>query len=679
MMFPQIEAPKAKKINKTISLHGDDRVDPYYWLNDRENPEVIAYLQAENSYHENMMAPFKELKETIYQEIIGRIKQTDDSVPVFYNGYWYQSRYEEKKEYPIHIRKKTSLDNEAEILLDVNVIAKDYSYFQLSGYQISPDNKTMAYGEDTVSRRLYTLRIMDLSTGNYYPELIKNTSGHVTWANDNKTFFYTIKDEMLRDYKVMRHVLGTDPANDELIYHEEDETFHVSVGKSKSKKYILIFSGSTLTTECRYIHADNPFENYTVFHGRQRELEYYVDHKDDSWYIRHNLEGKNYRLSQCSENDTQLSSWKEIIAHRNDILLEDFELFNHYLVLTERIEGLLRLHIYDDKQQSHYIHFDESVYNVYAGSNPQLDTDILRIAFNSLKNPGIVYDYHMEQREKKLLKQMEVVGGYDPEDYHTERFYAPAEDGTKIPISLIYKKSVFKHQAQPLLLYGYGSYGISIDPGFSLARISLLERGFIFAIAHIRGGQEMGYHWYEDGKLMKKKNTFTDFINCAEFLIEKKYTDPSQLFAFGGSAGGLLMGAVVNLRPELWKGIIAAVPFVDVVTTMMDDSIPLTTGEYDEWGNPADQKYYDYIKSYSPYDNVEIKSYPAMLVTTGLHDSQVQYWEPAKYVAKLRDLKIDDNPLLMWCNMETGHGGASGRFKAYEETAMEYAFLIGLL
>jgi len=676
----KMNPPVAKKINKELSAHDHTRIDPYYWLNDRENQEVISYLEEENKYTGAMMKHTEELQTELYDEIVGRIKQTDMSVPYKRNGYFYYSRYEEGMEYPIYCRKEGTLEADEEIMLNVNEMAEGYSYFQVGGISVSHDNKLLAYGVDTVSRRKYTICFKNLETGEILADMIPNTTGYAPWAADNKTVFYTRKDEVtLRPEKIFRHKLGDDATKDPMIYFEEDETFRTGVSLSKSMDYLLIGSFSTLSTEYRILKTDDPEGEFRVFQERQPELEYYISHYQDRFYIRTNHEAKNFRLMETPARRTALKNWKEVIGHREDVLLEDYEVFNNYMALQERKNGLTEIRILShDAERDFYIEFDEQAYVVYLSTNLDFDTELLRYGYTSMTIPNSVYDYNMNTGEKELLKRQEVVGGYDPDLYYAERLFATAADGVKVPISLVYKKDLKKEGGNPLVLYGYGSYGASMDPYFSSTRLSLLDRGFVYAIAHIRGGEEMGRQWYEDGKLLKKKNTFTDFISCGEFLIEEGYTTPDNIFAMGGSAGGLLVGAVYNMRPDLFKGVIAAVPFVDVVTTMLDESIPLTTGEYDEWGNPNVKEYYEYMLSYSPYDNVEAKDYPAMLVTTGLHDSQVQYWEPAKWVAKLRDMKTDDNLLLLWTNMEYGHGGASGRFQRYKEVALEYAFLIDL-
>jgi oligopeptidase B len=674
------EPPKAKKEKKELSIHGHTRIDNYFWLNRKEDPEVIKYLEEENQYTEAVLGHTKDLQEKLYNEIIGRIKQDDQSVPYLDNGYYYYSRYEEGKEYPLYCRKKGSLNSEEEVMLNVNEMAKGFSYYSIGGISISPDNKLIAFGVDTLSRRKYNIYFKNLETGEIYKDILENTTGSAAWTNDNRTVFYTVKDDALRGYKIFRHSLGNDPADAKEIFHEADETFSTFVYRTKSDEYILIGSFSTLSTEYRFLNSDNPSGEFTIIQPRERDHEYSVDHFGDKFYIVTNYDAKNFRLMETFVNNPGKENWKELIPHRKDVLLEGIEIFRKFLVVQERENGLTQLRIMDwNKEAEHYLDFGEETYTAYVSTNRVFDTDILRFGYTSLTTPNSTYDYNMITREKVLLKQEEVVGGYNPSDYHAERLYASAEDGTRVPISIVYKKGIQKNGNNPLLLYGYGSYGITQNPSFSSVRLSLLDRGFIFALAHIRGGQEMGRYWYEDGKLLKKKNTFTDFISCAEYLVENKYTSPEKMFASGGSAGGLLVGAVANMRPDLFKGMLAAVPFVDVVTTMLDSSIPLTTGEYDEWGNPNVKEYYDYILSYSPYDNVEAKDYPAMLVTTGLHDSQVQYWEPAKWVARLREMKTDNNPLLLHTLMTAGHGGASGRFERFKVTALQYAFMLSLL
>lgn len=678
MTEKNIPTPTAVQKPKELSIHGDVRQDPYYWLNERENPKVIAYLEAENEYKDTILSHTKAFQEKLYEEMTGRIKQTDMSVPYKDNGYFYITRYEEGQEYPIYSRRKGNMDAPEEVMLDVNELAKGYDYYAVGGRSVSENNQLLIYGEDTLSRRIYTLRVKDLTTGKMLDDVIPNTSGGATWAADNKTFFYPTKDETLREFRIWKHTLGTPVSSDELVYEEKDVTFSTFVYKTKSRKFLIIGSGSTLTTEFRYLDAANPNGSFTLFQPRQRGLEYSIEHFGDNWYIRTNKDAKNFRLMKTPLHKTTQENWTEVIPNRSDVLFEGMDVFKDFLVLSERKAGLTQIRIIPNSGQEHYIQFGEAAYVAYTSVNPEFDTKILRYNYQSLTTPNTTYDYNMETKEKVLLKQQEILGGFNAADYKSERIMAKARDGVEIPVSIVYHKDTKIDGTSPCLLYGYGSYGYSMDPSFSLTRLSLLNRGFVYAIAHIRGGEEMGRHWYEDGKLLKKKNTFTDFIDAGKFLVANKYSNPDQLYAMGGSAGGLLMGAVVNMEPDMWAGIIAAVPFVDVVTTMLDESIPLTTGEFDEWGNPKNKEYYDYIKSYSPYDNVEAKAYPPMLVTTGLHDSQVQYWEPAKWVAKLRQMKTDKNPLLMHTNMEAGHGGVSGRFRQYKEIAMEFAFLLDL-
>ena len=675
------QPPIAHKHPKELQIHGHTRIDPYFWLNQREDEAVLDYLKAENAYRESVMKETEELQEHLYQEIIGRIKQQDESVPYKDNGYYYYVRYEEGKEYPIYCRKKESLESPEIILLNVNEMAEGHEYYQVVGLSVSPNNRFLSFGVDTVSRRQYTLHVKDLETGETLPDRIKNTTGGAAWAGDNRTFFYNAKDpDTLRSHKIFRHELRTSQEQDTEVYHETDETYNCYAYKTKSDQFIMIGCFATLSSEYRFIDAQTPLADFQILQEREPKHEYYVAHFEDKFYIRTNWDALNFRLMETSIEKPQKSHWKEVIAHRENVLLEGIEIFRKYMVVDERENGLTQLRIIDQEDQSeHYLDFGEEAYTAYVSVNPDFHTEILRYGYTSMTTPNSTFDYDMNSRNKKLLKQQEVVGDFDSANYETRRLYAEASDGERIPISLVYRKGIEPGKAHPLLLYAYGSYGATIDPGFSSTRLSLLDRGWIFAIAHIRGGQVMGRWWYDDGKMLKKKNTFTDYIACAEHLIQESYTKPENLFAYGGSAGGLLMGAVANLRPELFKGMIAAVPFVDVVTTMLDTSIPLTTGEYDEWGNPNNKEFYEYILSYSPYDNVVAQNYPHMLVTTGLNDSQVQYWEPAKWVAKLRDVKTDDHVLLLYTNMDAGHGGASGRFRRHKETAMEYAFLLTCL
>lgn len=671
-------APVAQKISVELEKHSDIRTDEYYWLNQREDDKVLDYLRDENAWLEEGLAHTQDLQAKLFAEIKARIKEDDSSVPYFKNGYWYYVRFETGKEHPVYCRKKDLLTADEEIILDANAEAKQHKYYQIGGLSISPDNRWLAYGEDTLSRRLYSVRVKNLITGEILPDLIPNTTGGVAWANDNATFFYTIKDETLRPAKVLKHRLNDPSSQDEEVYVETDLAFTCHAYRSKSGDFVMIGCGSSVSNEYHYLSANTPDADFKEIEPRERNLEYSVAHYQDHWYIHTNADGAlNFKLMKSPLEKPGRSHWQEVIPHREKVMLEDVEIFKDFLVTEERERGLTRIYIQPwDQSEGHYISFPEETYTAGIGNNPEFDSEILRYAYSSLTTPASVMDYNMNSREKSLMKRQEVVGGHDPDQYQAERIWAEAPDGTRVPISLVYRKDRKKEAGNPLLLYGYGSYGHTIDPGFSSVRLSLLDRGFVYAIAHVRGGQYLGRAWYDDGKMLKKKNTFFDFIACAETLIARQYAAKDHLYAMGGSAGGLLMGVVLNWRPDLFKAIIAAVPFVDVVTTMLDETIPLTTGEYDEWGNPNDKEYYEYIKSYSPYDNLQEQNYPAMLVTTGLHDSQVQYWEPAKWVARLRELKTNNEPLYLYCNMETGHGGASGRFEALKETALEFAFIL---
>lgn len=686
------ETPTAQKIPQELTVHGDTRIDNYFWMRlsdaqkEADNPddqtkEVVKYLEAENEYLEAKLADVADLRETLYEEIVGRIKQDDQSVPVKRDGYWYYTRFDEGADYPLYCRKKGSMDAEEEILLDGPAMGEGKSYFNIGTYSVSTNNNLIAYSVDLVSRRQYTIHVKDLTTGEVFEDNIPNTTGGMTWANDNKTLFYTKRDpETLRSFQIYRHTLGTPTDDDVLVYQEDDETFNVGIGKSKSKEYLLIASSATMSDEWRYLDANDPEGEWTVIQPRERGLEYNVSQYQDHFYIINNLDAQNFKLSKAPIKSPGKASWTDVIPHRPNVLLEGISIFKDFLVIDERENGLTNIRIRPwDGSDEHYIEFNDPAYTAYVGGNPEFDTEIVRFGYSSMTTPNSTYDYNMRTRERTLLKQQEVVDpNFAPENYISERIMVQARDGVLVPMSIVYRKDLDRSQPNPTLLYGYGSYGASMDPYFSSVRLSLLDRGFIYAIAHIRGGQEMGRQWYEDGKLLNKMNTFTDFIDCGDFLVNMSYTTNEQLYAMGGSAGGLLMGAVINMRPEMWNGVIAAVPFVDVISTMLDESIPLTTGEFDEWGNPKIEEYYRYIMQYSPYDNIEAKDYPNMLVTTGYWDSQVQYWEPAKWVAKLRELKTDDNLLLLYTNLEAGHGGASGRFRRYKETAMEYAFLLKL-
>ncbi len=676
----KIMPPVAKKVAKELTAHGHTRIDNYYWMNERENPEVIAHLEAENAYKDAAMKHTEVLQEKLYDEIKSKIKQEDESVPYKDNGYFYYSKTVPEKEYGVTCRKKGSLDSAEEVILDENVLAADHEYFAVGGMSVSPDNNLMAYGVDLVSRRKYTISFKNLETGEMLADEIPLTTGGAIWANDNKTVYYVLKDDVtLRSEKIMKHVLGTPVEQDEEVYYEEDETYSTFIYKTKSEKYLIIGSQSTLTSEFRFLDANHPEGEFKVVQPRTRGLEYSVDHFGNDFYIRTNLDALNFRLVKTPVTKTTKENWTEVIGHRKDVYFSGSDIFKDYLVVRERKEGITQLRIMPWNGEEYFIDFEEEVFAVSSNVNLEFDTEVFRFQYSSMTTPNSVFDFNLKTKERKLLKQDEVLGGFNKADYETKRIYATAGDGTKIPMSIVYKKGLQKDGSNPTLIYGYGSYGYTREPSFSLSRLPLLDRGFVYAIAHIRGSQVNGRQWYEDGKLLKKMNTFTDFNDCAQFLIDEKYTNSEKLFAMGGSAGGLLMGACINLRPELYKGVIAAVPFVDVVTTMLDESIPLTTSEFDEWGNPKNEKYYHYMLAYSPYDKVEAKDYPALLVTTGLHDSQVQYWEPAKWVAKLREMKTDDNALLFHINMDYGHGGASGRFQGIKETALEYAFIFDLV
>jgi len=674
------QPPLAKKLPKEMTLHGHTRADEFYWLNQRENPEVLAYLQAENAYTDAVMKPAAPLQEALYREMVGRMQQTEMSVPYFENGYWYYTHYEKGKNYPLYCRKRKSLKGAEQVMLNGNRMAAGEKYFHIGSFAVSPDNATLAYSVDTVSRRQYRIRFRSLKTGKEYPEEIKMTAGEMVWAKDSRTVFYPAIDPVtLRSFKVNRHKLGMSADLDTTVYVENDETFEVDIRPSRSRQYLLLASSSTLSDEYRFLDAERPEGEFTLFQERLRDLEYSIDHLNGRFYVLTNDGAVNFKLMEAAAGKTGRQSWSERIAHRPDVLLQDFDLFSGYLVLSERRSGLTGIRVIPwGEKEGYLLEFPEQAYLAYPKVTPEPGTDLLRFTYTSLTTPSSVYEFNMKTRQRKLLKRQEVLGGYKPELYQSERLLAPAYDGTLVPISLGYRKDTPKGAGTPLLLYGYGSYGYSMDPTFNSARLSLLDRGFIFAIAHVRGGQEMGRSWYDEGKLFKKMNTFTDFISCAEYLVRHSYTAPEKLFASGGSAGGLLMGAVVNLRPDLFKGVIAAVPFVDVVTTMLDPTIPLTTSEYDEWGDPNRAEFYEYMLSYSPYDNVRPKDYPALLVTTGLHDSQVQYFEPAKWVARLRALKTDNHILLLRTNMAAGHGGASGRFERLRETAFQFAFILKL-
>ena len=663
-------------------IHDDIRIDPYYWLKERENPEVIDYLERENDYYQKSTQHLVPLQDELFEEMKGRIKEEDNSVPYFYNGYWYITRYEKGQDYPIYTRKKDSLSAAEEILFDCNEMAKGHEYFRLVGINISPDNSKAIFGIDTVSRRQYVLKVKDLITGEIFDTSITNSTGGSAWAKDNEHFFYTLKNpETLRSEAIYRHTFSNLKAESELVFKEDDDTFSCYVTTSKSEDYIFIGSYSTLSTEFQFINADEPLSPFKIVQERKKDLEYSISHYGEHFYIFTNADGaKNYKVMKTAVSAPQIENWEEVLPHREDVLLEDLELFNEYWTITERTEGLAKIRIKRwDEQEDYYLPLEGETYTVYTSTNIDFATTKLRYVYNSMTTPSSVIEFDMKDKTQTILKEQEVLGGkFDKRNYVSKRLWATAKDGVKVPISLVYRKDTALTPSTPILQYAYGSYGSTIDPGFSTTRLSLLDRGFAFAIAHVRGGEYMGRKWYDDGKMLHKKNTFTDFIACSQFLIEQGITSEKHLYAYGGSAGGLLMGVIVNDAPQLYKGVIAAVPFVDVVTTMLDESIPLTTGEYDEWGNPNHEEYYHYIKSYSPYDNINKQAYPNLLVTTGLHDSQVQYWEPAKWVARLRQYKNDDTVLFLDTNMTAGHGGASGRFQGLKETAKKYAFLLAL-
>ena len=684
-----VTPPVAEKIPYEVF---DNRTDNYFWMRlnneqkadsipDEQTQKVLDYLKKENEYSKAIMKHTEDLQKNLYDEIVGRIKKDDESVPYLENGYYYYTKYSEGKEYPVHYRRKGSMDAPEEVILDENKLAEGQEYCSVGQVSVSRDGKLLAYSVDTVSRRQYDIYFIDLSSGKLLPETIDSVAGQMVWAADGKTLFYTGKDlETLREDKILCHKLGEHIIRDDTVFLETDETFRVNLTETKSKKYIVIQSEQTLSAEARLIDAYKPDAPPIVFEPRRVNHEYQIDHLGGEFFIRTNSDGaSNFKLMKTPEGKTGMENWTDVIPHRSDVLFEGFELFDDYLVSSERIKGLGNLRIINSKDKNeHYLDFGEETYAVGININPNSDTDIMRYSYSSLTTPNSVIDYNMKTREKKVMKEQAVLGGFDKANYESKRLWVKAQDGTMVPISLVYRKGFVQNGTSPLLIYGYGSYGYSANPGFNSSVLSLLDRGFVYAVAHIRGGSDMGRYWYEDGKLFKKKNTFTDFNDCAQFLVNEKYTSSDGLFAMGGSAGGLLMGAILNMRPDLYYGVIAAVPFVDVVTTMLDETIPLTTSEWDEWGDPRKKEYYEYMLSYSPYDQVKEIDYPNILVTTGFWDSQVQYWEPAKWVAKLREMKTDDNILIMDCNMDVGHGGASGRFERYRITALEYAFILDL-
>ncbi|TQV86946.1 S9 family peptidase [Aliikangiella coralliicola] len=676
--------PIATKIDHILETHEHQRNDQYYWLRDdsRENPEVINYLQAENTYAKHKLAHTEKLQQTLFDEMTGRLEPNDESVPVFDKGYWYWSKYEDGQDYRIHIRQKGNLEAHHELLIDQNERAKGHEFYQLAALEISPDQKLLATAEDTVSRRQYDIRIKSLSSGEYYPEIIQNTSGEIVWSNDNQTLFYVKKDPVtLLPFQVYRHKIGTPTSDDILVYEEKDDTFYTYIYKTRSEKYIGIGVSSTMNSEEHFLDANDPSSELVCFLPREKDHKYSADHIGENFYFQTDLNALNEKLMYV--NEKQIGSkrhWRELIPHQHDTLLQEFELFNDYLVINERVQGIEKLRLRDYQGNIlQEIEFDDAAYTIGIGNNPDPASKVIRYFYSSMTTPDSQYEYDPQTRQSKLLKQDKVLGNFDIKAYQSERIMIEARDGKQVPVSLVYRKDKFKKEGKnPLLVYAYGSYGITIDPSFSISRLSLLDRGFVYAIAHIRGGKMLGRQWYEDGKKLTKMNTFTDYIDVTKALTEKGYGDNKKVYAMGGSAGGLLMGAVMNMAPEFYHGVVAAVPFVDVVTTMLDESIPLTTGEYDEWGNPNDKDYYEYMLSYSPYDQVSKQDYPNTLVVTGLHDSQVQYWEPAKWVAKLRAHKTDNNLLILDTDMEVGHGGKSGRYKSFIDQAKQYAFILDL-
>ena len=693
IMNKDVKTPKAEIQAKSLTVHNSTRIDNYFWMRltddqktaknkDAQTQKVEAYLNSENEYFDKVTASTNNFQEELFEEMKGRIKEDDTSVPYFRNNYFYITRFEKGSQYPIYSRKKENLEAKEEILFDVNKEAEGYEYFQLGGLNVNPNNTLVAFATDTVSRRQYTIQIKNLETGNILTDKIENTTGGSVWSNDNKTLFYTKKDPLtLRSSSIYRHILGTDASEDVIVYEEKDETYSTYVYKTKSHKFIVIGSSSTLSSEFRIISADKPYGDWKIIQPREDNLEYSLAHYGDYFYIQTNKDGAlNFKLMKTPVNKTAKENWVDVIPHRNETLLEDVSIFKNYLVIEERTQGLGRIRIKTwDGKEDYYLPFDEETYSAGVYANPEFDTEVIRYSYNSMTTPNSVIDFNMRNQTKEVKKEQEVLGGkFNKSNYKSERVWATARDGKKVAISLVYHKDTELNKDTPLLQYAYGSYGYTISDGFSSTRLSLLDRGFVYAVAHIRGGQYLGREWYNDGKMMNKKNSFFDFIDCSKYLIENKYTSAKHLYAMGGSAGGLLMGGISNFNPELYNGIIAAVPFVDVISTMLDESIPLTTGEFDEWGNPKEKEAYDYMLSYSPYDQVEAKDYPNMLVTTGYFDSQVQYWEPAKWVAKLREVKTDNNILLLHTNMDVGHGGASGRFDSLKETAIDYTFLLAL-
>lgn len=673
------EAPMAQRIEEQMVMHGDTRIDFYYWMRDKTNPDVIDYLNAENEYLNRKMSHTQDLQETIFNEMLGRIKQDDSSAPFYENGYYYYTRYEEGGDYPYYCRRKGSMDAPEEIIINAPELATRYAYFRVGTYDVSPDNTKLAFTVDTLGRRQHTIFINDLSSGSTSTTGIGYAAGDVEWAADGNTLFFTTIDPNTLRYDNVRRFNTSSSGEPQVVYYEPDETYYyMNVSKTKDNRYLVINCRSSVSNEIRILDSNDPSGTFQVFQPREKDQEYSIEHYNNKFFVLTNYQAQNFRLMETPDNNTGRSNWREVIGHRSDVLLENIEVFSNFLVLQERTKALPHLRVIHQNGNEHYIDFPEEAYNTYINVNKEMDTEVFRYSYTSLTTPTTVFDYNMSSRDQSKVWQQTVLGDYNQENYITRRMYVDARDGARIPVTLLYGKNTDINRPNPLLQYGYGSYGINMNPSFNSNLISLIDRGFVYAIAHIRGGQEMGRQWYEDGKFLNKINTFNDFIDVSEYLVQNNLTSPEQLFAMGGSAGGLLMGAIVNDRPELFKGIIASVPFVDVVTTMLDESIPLTTAEYDEWGNPNDKEYYDYMLSYSPYDNVTEQAYPNMLILSGLHDSQVQFWEPTKWTAKLRQYDTGDNLLLLQTNMEAGHGGASGRFRRLREIALQYAFLIDL-
>ncbi|HRQ63998.1 MAG TPA: S9 family peptidase [Xanthomonadaceae bacterium] len=679
---PMPPEPHAEARPFVVESPQGNREDPWFWLRDdeRKDPDVIAYLEAENAYLEAYEKPYAGLIDKLYDEIVGRIKQDDSSVPVFENGYWYYVRFEEGKEYPIYARRKGSMEAPEEILLDVNVMAEGQAFFMVGAFDVSDDNRLLAWLEDNVGRRQFTLRVRNLETGEMLGEGIERVSSF-TWAADSRTLFYVENHPVtLLSYRVRRHQLGADADEDAVVYEEEDTSFYTFVGRTGSRDYLAIYVSSTEATEMRILEATDPLGEFRLFLPREREHLYSADHIGERWIVRTNWQAPNYRLVEVPVGqESDRDAWSDLVPHSEDVFIAGFQLFKTFMAIAERSEALLRVRVMPWEGEPWYIASDEPAYTASLGQNPEQDTTRLRYHYTSMTTPNTVYELDVVSGERVMLKRDPVLGDFDPDNYVTERVWAPARDGTKIPVSLVYRNGIERDGTAPLYQYAYGSYGNSQNPSFSSVRLSLLDRGFVFALAHIRGGQDMGRHWYDQGRLLNKINTFTDFIDVTDFLVKEGYAAQDKVFAMGGSAGGLLMGAVANMAPDRYAGMVSHVPFVDVVTTMLDETIPLTTNEFDEWGNPKLQPYYDYMLSYSPYDNIKAQDYPPTLVTTGLWDSQVQYWEPAKWVAKVRATRTNDAPLLMRTNMEAGHGGRSGRFQRFREHAQEYAFIFNLV